>query len=281
MKNNLTGCLIITHNPPLEILKKTINKLLGYKDIINIFIIDNSDETFHLEKCIENLIALNLISFEHINNNALYYSLNYGINKIKKELNPDFIIIFEDDNLLITNLTEFINLYYEMHLTNKDLVVLNDRTSHLEKHTLIKSKQLMGIGTYFAKSELFYNIPFREEFFMDQGDFDFQTKVRKDGGNIFITSWEIIERLAIGREKKSILPLWRNYLVIRNATVLFVEEGNGIIPYFNEFRYLGLGFIINMKRFGVFKFLKIAVEAFFDGKNKNFNNNKVLELRKL
>lgn len=36
-----------------------------------------------------------------------------------------------------------------------------------------------------------------------------------------------------------------------------------------------------MKRYGVFKFLKIAFEAFIDGKNQNFDNNKVLELRKL
>lgn len=51
MENNLIGCLIITHNPPLEILNETINKLLEYKNIINIFIIDNSDKTFQLYPC--------------------------------------------------------------------------------------------------------------------------------------------------------------------------------------------------------------------------------------
>lgn len=281
MKNNLTGCLIITHNPPVEILNKTIDKLLEYKNMINTFIIDNSDEAFRLEKYIKDLITLNLINFEHINNNSLYYSLNYGINKIKEELNPEFIIVFEDDNLLVSDLTEIIKSYYEMRLGDKDLVVLNDGTFRLEKHTLIISKQLIGIGTYFAKSELFYDIPFREEFYMDQGDFDFQIKVRKDGGNIFITSWEVIKRLSIGRGKISILPPWRDYLAIRNATVLFLVEGNGIVSYFKTFIFLGSGFIINMKRYGTFKFLKIAIEALVDGKKKNFDNNKVLEFRKL
>jgi len=281
MKNNLTGCLLITHNSPLEILNKTIKKLFEYKDIINVFIIDNSDDAFQFEGYIKNLITLNLINFEHINNNSLYYSLNYGINKIKEELNPEFIIIFEDDNLLITDLTEIIKLYYEMHLSYKDLIVLNDGTFNLKEHTLINSKQLLGNGTYFAKSELFYNIPFREEFFMDQGDFDFQIKVRKDGGNIFVTSYKVIKRLAIGRGKISILPLWRDYLAIRNATVLFLVEGNGIVSYFKTFIFLGSGFLINMKRYGTFKFLKIAIEALVDGKKKNFDNNKVLEFRKL
>lgn len=221
MKNNLIGCLIITHNSPLNILTKNINKLLGYKDIIKIFIIDNSDESFHLEKHIKKLITSGLINFEHINKNSLYYSLNYGINKIKKKLNPEFIIIFEDDNLFITDLIQIIKLYSEMHLVNKDLIVLNDRALNLNKHTLINSKKLLGIGTYFAKSELFYHIPFREEFFMDQGDFDFQIKVKKNGGNIYLTSWRVIKRLAIGRGKKATLPLWRDYLVIRNSTVLF------------------------------------------------------------
>ena len=71
MKNNFIGCLIITHNPPLEILIKTIDKLLERKDIVNTFIIDNSDEAFHLQKYIQNLITLDLVSFEHIKNNGL------------------------------------------------------------------------------------------------------------------------------------------------------------------------------------------------------------------
>lgn len=278
MKNNLVGCLIITHNPPLAILNKTINKLLEYKDIINIFIIDNSDETIQLKKSIQNLIKLNLINFEHINNTSVLYSFNYGINKIKREINPEFIMFLEDDNMLITDLTEIIKLYYKMHLVARDLVIFNDRSFPLEKHTLIYSKQLIGIGTYFARSALFYNIPLREEFIMDQGDFDFQIKVRKDSGSIFITSWKVIERPAPGREQ---LPLWRDYLAIRNATVLFLVERNGIIFCFKQFRGLSGGFIINMKKYGVVKFLKIALEAFYDGITKNFDNNKVWEFRKL
>jgi NDP-sugar pyrophosphorylase family protein len=282
MKHDLIGCLIITYNPPLEILNKTINKLLEYKDIITTFIIDSSDNSSHLKEYIEDLNIPNLIKFEHIDNNGLQQSLNYGINKIKNKLNPEFVVIFEDDNLLITDLSEIIKLYYEMQLADKDLIVLNDRTFNFEKHTIINSKKLIGSGTYFAKSELFYNISFRNEFFMDQGDFDFQIKVRKQGGNMFITSWEVIKRLAIGREKNFIiLPVWRDYLTVRNATVLFFVERNGIIFYIEQLGFLGLGFLINMKRYGVFKFLKIIFEAFVDGKNRNFDNNKVWELRKL
>jgi len=239
MKNNEIAALIIAHNPP-EILYKTIKKL--FENDIYLFIIDNSDnEELRLQK-----YNSDLINYHHIDNNSLYYSLNYGITEIQSKLNPDFIMILEDDNDLAGSFLELKELCAS--LKNSDLIIMNDRSNSNGEHTLLKvSKKLIGINTYFAKSELFYNIPFREEFFMDQGDYDFQINVRKNGGDIYITSWQVIDRLIIGRGNYSftVLPFWRNYLLIRNSTVLFLEKKLTLFSYFTQFAPHIKNFTIN------------------------------------
>ena len=275
MKNNEIAALIIAHNPP-EILYKTIKKL--FENDIYLFIIDNSDnEELRLQK-----YNSDLINYHHIDNNSLYYSLNYGITEIQSKLNPDFIMILEDDNDLAGSFLELKELCAS--LKNSDLIIMNDRSNSNGEHTLLKvSKKLIGINTYFAKSELFYNIPFREEFFMDQGDYDFQINVRKNGGDIYITSWQVIDRLIIGRGNYSftVLPFWRNYLLIRNSTVLFLEKKLTLFSYFTQFAPHIKNFTINIIDYGLLKFVKIALEGLIDGKNRNFNNNKVITLRSI
>ena len=61
-----------------------------------------------------------------------------------------------------------------------------------------------------------------------------------------------------------------------------MEKKVNIIFYFTQFVVFFSGnFIINIKEYGLLKFVKIALEGLIDGKNRNFDNNKVIKLRSI
>lgn len=93
------------------------------------------------------------------------------------------------------------------------------------KHSVMLMTEICG-NIYYAmySNILFDNIKFREEFFVDQVDFDFCYKVKQKGYLILDSNQGGLEhQLGISHAYFN-KPQWRQYLIIRNSTVLLYEQ---------------------------------------------------------
>ena len=104
---------------------------------------------------------------------------------------------------------------------------------------------------------------FREEFFIDQVDFDFDFKVRKLGYKIILADGYLIDhRLGVKVGKLSYEPKFRIYYIIRNSTVLLIEGKIPISNYVYQIAYWSLSSVLH---YGIFSYLRIFMNGIIDG----------------
>ena len=114
-----------------------------------------------------------------------------------------------------------------------------------------------------VRAEVFINLQFREEFFMDQVDFDFDYEVRKLGYRIILADGYLIDhRLATRVGKLLYEPQFRMYYIIRNSTVLLIEGKIPITNYLWQIAYWSFSSILHD---GIVRFSKIFIVGIIDG----------------
>lgn len=223
------GIVIATHMPP-ENFFETIEKLSATPNL-HVYVIDTSDEATSqkIKKHIQNLNiktnqAPSNIGYYKISNSGIGYTYNFGIKKAIAE-NCDLITLFTDDVRVLNNglPLENIRKFFEANCKpSKDALVLPQNPAEI----LMKKERAADSGLTLS-AQLFKKIRFREEFILDQIDFDFSRQIRWNGGKFFVYPEVAIDVLPIGREVQKgehVLPFWRLYLLTRNSITMSLES---------------------------------------------------------
>ena len=125
---------------------------------------------------------------------------------------------------------------------------------------MIRKERAADSGLTFS-AQLFKKVSFREEFILDQIDFDFSRQIRLNGGKFVVYPEVVIDVLPIGREVQKgerVLPFWRLYLLTRNSITMSLESDAKLKDLrneaFSQILYWGLsGFRSGQSIFLVFK----------------------------
>ncbi|MEM3829660.1 MAG: hypothetical protein QXP36_10665 [Conexivisphaerales archaeon] len=219
-------CIIITYKPNIESLIKNIDFL---SNAITVYIIDSSPS-----KEFENIIFLNTmynndkIKLFHIANLGAAYSINTGIRKAIED-GFNLFSIFDDDVFFLSSKFDSVSIvnYFKYHCNpDTDMLYLTSNPSKFAKNPI----RVVESGMTFS-SKLFTKIQFREEFVMDQLDFEFCDQIYKLGGLIKIFPVPVIDNLPVGRVTNQLfhsVPSWRLYTITRNALRLSLENGMNV-----------------------------------------------------
>ena len=117
-----------------------------------------------------------------------------------------------------------------------------------------------------VRVEVFNNLKFREEFFMDQVDFDFDYEVRKCGYKIILADGCLIDhRLGIKLRRLVYEPQFRIYYIIRNSTVLLMEGKMPLTNYMSQIAYWSLSSILHD---GIVRYSRTLIIGVIDGFSK-------------
>lgn len=266
--------IVNSHNPP-DSFKKLIEQLQNLSGYI--IIIDNSNDEIY-EESVKNLKVNEKIYLFHRRDLGIGEALNFGISKALYFGEDNYVLVVEDDATFNENinllkiLDHFLNFYSE-----NDVLFLNDHENmSMKKVEFIEIKKYLGITMFFSPIKIFKKIKFREEFFMDQLDIDFQYDVRRNGGRIILPAEIIVNRLPIGREvkgKKHIIPLFRIYTITKNTLTLIFERKVSFISMRYPFYYSFMHIIYKSDLKKVFKALIWGmIDGIFDNNQDNFED---------
>ncbi len=268
--------IVNSHNPPNS-FKKLIDQLQNLSGYV--IIIDNSNDDI-FERSVKNIKVNEKISIFHRRDLGLGEALNFGISKAFSFGEDNYVLVVEDDATFNENinllkiLDDFLNFYSE-----NDVLFLNDHDNMKKKEGKVDSefneiKEYLGINMFFSQIKIFKKIKFREEFFMDQNDIDFQYDIRKIGGRIILPAEKIVDRLPVGREikgKKNLIPLFRIYTITKNTMTLIFEGKVSFISLKYPFYYFFMHIIYKSDLKKVFKALIWGmIDGIFDNNQDNF-----------
>jgi hypothetical protein len=215
--------------PPANFFE-TINKL-SVTPNLHVYVVDTSDNAAsqkikeHIHKANRKVSESNSnIRYYKIPNAGIGYTYNFGLKKATTD-NCDLITLFTDDVRVLNNglPLERIREFFDASCNPvKDALVLPQNIAEL----LVKKEKAADSGLTFSP-DLFKNVKFREEFVLDQIDFDFSMQIRRSGGKFVIYPEVVIDVLPIGREIQKgehALPFWRLYLLTRNSITMSLES---------------------------------------------------------
>lgn len=260
--------LIVSFNPDQRLIS-AVKSLDGKLD--NIVIIENNSTKKDVIKQLQNgLNNPNVVILELDSNRGIAGALNCGIEYIKRNFLADYILTLDQDTIIMVH--DLKNLIFEANKlwNNVGLIAMGSKETH-RRHSYRERKYAITSGN-IVSIEIFRKTSFREEFFMDQVDFDFDYNVRRLGYRIILAEGRLIDhRLGVKIGKLSYEPSTRIYYIIRNSTVLFVE---GKLPLYMYINQILSWFPSSVVRFGPFKLFRILVKALFDALNRNLGQKK-------
>jgi rhamnosyltransferase len=225
------AAVIVTFNPEISILKKSLVSLISQVDAI--IIVDNGSKTSWLEQIGKNLKIKTIFLKD---NTGIAYALNQGISYANK-IDPDWILTLDQDTIVYENaINSSFDAYNKLDSKFKDkvgLICLNHKEGNPESKFTVQ-KFVITSGN-FIKKEVFRKISFREDFFIDQVDFEFDLNVSKYGYKILLYNPCLMTHVigVASKNGKLFEPVWRVYYITRNSTFLVTRYNNfGFKNYF-------------------------------------------------
>ena len=157
-------------------------------------------------------------------------ALNTGCNIAIERYNPEWIITLDQDTKLSPNaIKEVLKSYNASKIDNVGIIALSNYNI-LNKGSFIEVNRWMTSGN-LIRAPILNLIRFREDFFIDQVDYEFCFNVKKHGLKILVYCKKLIVQHQIGNKKilKSgkivyFEPPTRYYYIVRNSTRLFLER---------------------------------------------------------
>ncbi len=261
-KGDCIIALIVTFNPDerlfasLESVRRVVNQIV---------IVDNhsSDRSFtNLIK--NNFNERSIVILELPRNLGIAGALNYGIGYIKDNFKVGYVLTLDQDTILIEkNLTGIIEEANGKFFRIGIISLGTNKTKRTIDYREIKYAITSG---NLVRVEVFNNLKFREEFFMDQVDFDFDYEVRKRGYKIILADGCLIDhRLGIKLKRLVYEPQLRIYYIIRNSTVLLMERKLPLTNYMSQIVYWTLSSILQD---GIIKYSRTLIIGIIDGFSK-------------
>lgn len=221
--------IIVTHNPDIDMVNKILNTIKEAADTIIIVDNDSSNKDAIASYC--NIItSCNFIEIGF--NSGIGYALKIGIRYAISRYNPKWLLLLDDDSILKRRISSII-IEILRKLPN-DIGVIRVSYSDDEKCRVYSDYDVMFSGT-FIRSEIASTVCCRENFFLDQADYDMYYNIRKLGFKTLLISCRIIEHRLGSNEWIPILsnivnkplpyePPWRLYYIARNSTILLLEQ---------------------------------------------------------
>ena len=218
-KESLIAALIITFNPDERLLLSLENVQRVTKHVV---IVDNdSDDKRFVDRLKKNFNENILRVLELPHNLGIAGALNYGVKYIKDNFNTGYILTLDQDTIIVAYNIEAVILEVNQRFDKVGIIALGtNKTKKLIDYREVKTMITSG---NLVRAEVFNHLKFREEFFMDQVDFDFDYDLRKLGYKIILADGYLIDhRLGTKLGNLPHEPLFRVYYIIRNSTVLLI-----------------------------------------------------------
>ncbi|MEM5782103.1 MAG: glycosyltransferase [Candidatus Aenigmatarchaeota archaeon] len=275
MKNRTTICALIwTFNPDIKRFEKV---LASIKNQVNkIVVVDNCssniEETENLCKKFNSILI-------KIGFNSGVHALNVGMKFILKKIKPEFILLLDQDSILYPNAIQTIISKIKKAGIEKifgavQIYMYSAQKEHKGKFIPIK----YGIfsGSLIRAELVRKGLKAREEFFLDQADFDFYYNIRKLGFPTFLYGKKLMKH-RLGRKIKLPLfqpktlkeregwkyqPPWRFYYIVRNSTVLLFERKMDMRYYLTQIIFYTISLIFMNE---ILKTLKALVFGLIHG----------------
>ena len=251
--------LIVTFNPDerlfisLEAVHRVVNQVV---------IVDNysGDRSFmNLVKTKFNEDSLTILELPR--NIGIAGALNLGVDYIKNNFKVDYILTLDQDTILVEkNLLDIIGdangKFYGIGIIALGTNKIKKAIDYREVKYVITSGNLVRV-------EIFNDLKFREEFFIDEVDFDFDYEVRKLGYRIVLADGYLIDhRLGIKLRKLAYEPQFRIYYIVRNSTVLLMERKIPLTNYIGQIGYWSLSSILHD---GIVRYSRTFIIGITDG----------------
>lgn len=262
IKRFFIAALIVTFNPD-ERLFLSLENVQRIADKIVIIDNDSSDKSFigHIRSNFNKNMPTIL---EQKTNLGIAGALNHGIQYLKENFKVDYVLTLDQDTILVEHDLNKIIAEANQRFDKIGIIALGERNTvsvgYKEINYVITSGNIVLM-------EVFNNLKFREEFFMDQVDFDFDYNIRKYGFRIILAEGRLIDhRLGVKVGKLSYEPPLRIYYIIRNSTVLLMESK---LPFYIYVIQILAWFPSSFIQFGIFRLSKIFVKAVLDAMHRN------------
>ncbi|MGC9124254.1 MAG: glycosyltransferase [Thermoplasmata archaeon] len=234
MSDLKVGAVIVTYNPEINRLKKVIDSIANQID--NIIIVDNNS------KNVNDLIDLirNYSNIEIIKNGQNYgigKALNIGVKILKCKV--EWILTLDQDTILLKKINDVFDiLKIELNKKKIDMkkigiIFLNyiEINKKVDENFYIDKKLPIIISGCLINKIIFERgLKFREEFFLDHIDTDFDYQVKHEGFLILKTYEKYTDhklglKVVLKNEGEIIFePEWRMYLMTRNLVKLLIEN---------------------------------------------------------
>lgn len=270
MGNIKLAALIVTYNPEIDRFKNVISSIVNHVDFI--IIVDNESKNINdIEK-----IYYNKSNIEIIRNNKNYgigRALNIGVEKLKN--NYDWILTLDQDSIVLNDLKSLIKIVDQNNvgviaLNTKENKKINDKDIFIEqKNPIIISGSIINALIFLKGGK------YREEFFLDHVDTDFDFQVRNLGFKILKTTKKTLDHqwgkeVVFKNKKKRCEPNLRVYFTIRNGTRLLLEKKLKFFIYISDnIAYIKANLNCNPHK-NIFSILPVTLIAFIDGLFNNF-----------
>lgn len=225
--------IVTTYNPRIERFQKVIDAV---KDQIDrIIIVDNGSA--NLKEIHQAIIGIK--NGEIIENNRNYgigKALNIGLEKlISSSVGVDYILTLDQDSIVLVDIENVLTAAKEMYkkseigivsLSTDDVRRSGSLRKDAEKISNFVCNDFPIISGSLVYAEVYKrNIRYREEFFMDQIDFDFGYNVKDAGFRLISTVHKGMDHElgTRGEGARAVEPYWRIYLLVRNSFTLLRE----------------------------------------------------------
>lgn len=277
MCNKITA-IIVTYNPDIYRFEKVISAVSEVSD--STIIVDNNSANIQYIKEVIGKVPRGDINFIELGRNAgVAGALNTGLDFLTKQ--NGYVLTMDQDSILLISRNELEEMIY-----NAKQISDNNFGALSLSHNSGTSNNLLPVEIPFTiisgmviDISLFHNgLKYREDFFMDQVDFDLCYNIRDMGKKIFITSKKTMDHILGTRVSRfgkelTVEPDWRIYLLLRNSTILLRERKIGAKFYLGQILYI-LGSRILGTRFGTnIRLPKVIVTGLYDGITRHIRNN--------
>lgn len=227
--------VIVTFNPNVELFKEVMNSLLS--QVNKIYIVDNGSnnltEIIRFENKKVKVISLN-------KNMGIAYALNTGVRYCLEE-NPDWILTLDQDTILFENAIKSVFNAYSQFDYDKETVGIIALNHKNESNTeeFVETNLVITSGN-LVNSKVFQKIKYRDDFFIDQVDYEFDLSISRVGYKILKYTKPLMSHQIGIKDKtgKSFEPIWRIYYVTRNSTFLVTRYNFPFKVYFSQLLHI-------------------------------------------
>ncbi len=223
--------VIVTHNPSENRFRLVLSSTafqVGY-----VVIVDNASVNRGFIRGLCNEFG-NCRFVEVGFNSGIAHAINIGIDYAMRHLSQEWFLLLDDDTILLNGAVEkALNAYQGLPSAVGGKVGIISLGA-VNGDCNVREIRFGATSGSLVRADVFKLVRFRDDFFLDQADFDFYARVRRLGYLILKVDCKLIDH-KLGRKRwvpiiSSILgraidyePPWRYYYIARNSTILLRE----------------------------------------------------------